>query len=29
VLDGTKNKSLLSREIRRLVRDLRAQDRPV
>lgn len=29
VLDGTKNKSLLSREIRRLVRDLRARDRPV
>jgi dephospho-CoA kinase len=29
VLDGTKSKSLLSREIRRLVRDLRAGDRPV
>lgn len=29
VLDGTKSKSLLSREIRRLVRDLRARDRPV
>ena len=29
VLDGTKRKSLLRREIRRLVRDLRAGDRPV
>lgn len=29
VLDGTKSKSLLSRDIRRLVRDLRARDRPV
>jgi dephospho-CoA kinase len=29
VLDGTKSKSLLSREIRRIVRDLRAGDRPV
>ena len=29
VLDGTKSKSFLSREIRRIVRDLRAGDRPV
>lgn len=29
VLDGTKSKSLLSREIRRLLRDFRAGDRPV
>jgi dephospho-CoA kinase len=29
VLDGTKTKSLLSKEIRRLVRDLRAGNRPV
>jgi hypothetical protein len=28
-LDGTKTKSLLSKEIRRLVRDLRAGNRPV
>ena len=29
VLDGTKSKSSLSREIRRVVQDLRAGDRPV
>jgi len=29
VLDGTKSKSSLSREIRRVVQDLRARDRPV
>ena len=29
VLDGTKSKSSLSREIRRVVHDLRARDRPV
>jgi hypothetical protein len=29
VLDGTKSKSFLSKEIRRIVRDLRAGNRPV